>query len=227
MTRVAAAKKEQKPLAVRAGRPPRELAGEVDERILDAARQMFLERGLMGASIDEIARLARAGKPTIYARFPTKEALFIAVGMRNAASVRTRYGRDYATAGETIEERLVNLGTDILRSLLVSEVIDFMRLSASEARRIPELVNLGRTSRRDAAKAVYKALSDVAQAEDVNVFPALSADRLPVTTQLFMDLIVGRFLMRALVGEDLKVLRAEIAQHVELSVAFFLAGCRQ
>jgi len=27
----------------------------------------YFERGLAGASVDEIARLARAGKPTIYA----------------------------------------------------------------------------------------------------------------------------------------------------------------
>ena len=66
----------------RAGRPPKQLAGEVDARILDAARAVFLERGLAGASIDEIATRAGAGKPTIYARFPGKEALFTAVVMR-------------------------------------------------------------------------------------------------------------------------------------------------
>src|ERR1700739_3153495 len=65
--------------AVRSGRPPRELAGEVEERILDAAAKVFLERGFEGASIEEIADVARAGKPTIYARFPGKEALFAAV----------------------------------------------------------------------------------------------------------------------------------------------------
>ncbi len=40
---------------------------------------MFLERGFDGASIDEIAVEAHAGKPTIYARYPGKEALFSAV----------------------------------------------------------------------------------------------------------------------------------------------------
>jgi AcrR family transcriptional regulator len=68
--------------AVRTGRPPRKLAGEVDARILDAARRLFLERGLEGTSVDEIASLARAGKPTIYARFPSKETLFSAVVLR-------------------------------------------------------------------------------------------------------------------------------------------------
>jgi hypothetical protein len=42
--------------AVRFGRPPKELAGEVDERILDAARKVFVERGFEGASIDEMPR---------------------------------------------------------------------------------------------------------------------------------------------------------------------------
>jgi AcrR family transcriptional regulator len=50
--------------AVRFGRPPKELAGEVDTRIRAAARKVFLERGFEGASIDEIAEVARSGKPT-------------------------------------------------------------------------------------------------------------------------------------------------------------------
>src|ERR1700739_1386530 len=69
--------------AVRFGRPPKELAGEVDTRILDAARKMFLERGFEGASIDEIAAAARWGKPTIYARFRDKRALFTNVVTRD------------------------------------------------------------------------------------------------------------------------------------------------
>src|ERR1700690_155890 len=64
---------------VRYGRPPLDPAGRVGERILDAAGRVFLERGFQGASVDEIADAASAGKPTIYARFPNKQALFAAV----------------------------------------------------------------------------------------------------------------------------------------------------
>src|SRR5580704_11788940 len=78
-------------VAMRTGRPLREFAGEVDQRILDAARSVFLERGLAGASIDEIAATARAGKPTIYARYPDKETLFAAVVMRNVAITVERF----------------------------------------------------------------------------------------------------------------------------------------
>src|SRR5215472_11242024 len=94
--------------AARTGRPPRELAGEVESRILDAARRVFLERGLAGASIDEIAELACAGKPTIYARFPGKEALFSAVVMRKVAANVAGFA-NFAPAGATIEERLASV----------------------------------------------------------------------------------------------------------------------
>jgi AcrR family transcriptional regulator len=77
--------------AVRVGRPPKELAGEVDARILDAARKLFLERGFEGASIDEIAEAARSGKPTIYARFRDKRALFTEVVTRDILSRITEF----------------------------------------------------------------------------------------------------------------------------------------
>ncbi len=94
--------------AVRAGRPRRELAGKVGERILDAAGAVFLERGFSGASVDEIAELACAGKPTIYARFSGKEALFAAVVER---LVRRNTSLDAIPCpGASIEDRTRSSG---------------------------------------------------------------------------------------------------------------------
>jgi AcrR family transcriptional regulator len=212
--------------AGRIGRPPRELAGEVDERILDAARSIFLERGLAGASIDEIARLARAGKPTIYARFSTKEALFEAVGMRNAANVVARF-TDLPPAGETTEERLIWVGNNILQRLLASDAMDFIRLSIAESRRFPDIAGVGRMARERGAQAVTQILSEVAKSDEIGTFPAFAPERLPATTQFFLDLVVARLFVRALFGEDLELLRAEIGPHVAGAVTFFLAACRQ
>jgi hypothetical protein len=41
-----------------------------------------------------------------------------------------------------------------------------------------------------------------------------------------MDLVFKPMIMRALFGENLKLLRAEIKAHVVSRVAFFLAACR-
>ena len=101
---------------VRYGRPRRELAGQVEERILDAAGRVFLEHGFQGASVDEIAEAASAGKPTIYARFPSKQALFTAVIER---LVRRNTSLDaFACAGGSIEERL-----DALAALILTRVL--------------------------------------------------------------------------------------------------------
>src|SRR5215472_9947983 len=121
-------------VTVRSGRPPRALAGEVEERILDAAKKVFLGRGFEGASIDEIAEVARAGKPTIYARFPGKEALFAAVMARH---VRENIGSfaSIAPTGVRLEERLASIATAILHQVLSPGTIGLCRASIAEAPR--------------------------------------------------------------------------------------------
>lgn len=47
--------------------------------VLAAARELLAERGYSGFSIEEVARRAGAGKPTIYRWWPSKADLFIAV----------------------------------------------------------------------------------------------------------------------------------------------------
>jgi AcrR family transcriptional regulator len=217
----------QKRAAVRSGRPRRELAGEVDERILDAALRVFLERGLSGASIDEIASLARAGKPTIYARFPSKEALFAAVVMRNVSAIVGQF-EGHAPTGRTIEERLARFGAALLGWALAGDTVDLMRVGISEARRFPDLANgVQGMARQCGEGTVGRLLSEVAQSDGLGTLPAFAPERLAATTQCFMDLVFKPMIMRALFGEKLETLRAEIASHVAIRVRFFLAACRQ
>jgi AcrR family transcriptional regulator len=209
---------------VRAGRPPRRLAGEVDARILDAARRLFLERGLEGTSVDEIASLARAGKPTIYARFPSKETLFAAVVMR--ALPIEQFESD-APTGASVEERLESVGVTVLKWVLVIETIGMIRLAIAEARRLPHLASqVNRMARERGEEAVARLLGEVAQSDELGKLPAFAPERLATTTRFFRDLVVLPLFLRALYGEKLKVLHAEIGPHVARSVAFFLAACR-
>src|SRR5580704_405823 len=122
--------KRTKLQAGRVGRPPRQSAGEVDKRILGAARRVFLERGLAGASIDEIASIARAGKPTIYARFPNKEALFAAVMLSNVAATAARF-EGHVPTGSTLDERLAGLGAAIVYWVLAGDIVAVMRMGIS------------------------------------------------------------------------------------------------
>jgi AcrR family transcriptional regulator len=52
---------------------------DAEAAVLAAARQLLVDRGYQGFSVEEVARRAGAGKPTIYRWWPTKADLFIAV----------------------------------------------------------------------------------------------------------------------------------------------------
>ena len=63
----------------RGGRPSREAAALLGERILDVATELFLAEGYGATSIEAVAQRARISKRTFYHRFPDKAALFGAV----------------------------------------------------------------------------------------------------------------------------------------------------
>lgn len=209
---------------VRSGRPPRALAGEVDKRILDAAEKVFLERGFEGASVDEIADVARAGKPTIYARFPGKEALFAAVMARKVREVTSSF-ESIVPTGATIEERLASIAAAILRKVLGADAVGLIRATVAEPRRFPDLAaSVHRMGRERTSEAVAQLLGELPESDRL---PAFAADRRAATGRHFVEMIVLPMLIRALFGEHLPELRAEIGPHVARTVAFFLAACRQ
>src|SRR6478672_1579481 len=211
---------------VRLGRPPKELAGEVEERILDAARKVFLERGFEGASIDAIAEAARSGKPTIYARFPGKEALFTAVVMQRVAANVARF-EGYTPTGATIEQRLESVAVTVLKWFLLSDSIALMRVAIAEAFRFPDLASsVYAMARERGGQAVARLLAEAAQSDELGALPAFAPENVVTTTQLFYDLVILPLAMRALFGEKLKQLRAEIEPHAKRSIALFLAACR-
>lgn len=49
------------------------------DKLLDAARELFLRQGLRATRMEAIARAAGVAKPTLYAYFPDKDALFLAI----------------------------------------------------------------------------------------------------------------------------------------------------
>jgi AcrR family transcriptional regulator len=208
------------------GRPPKEHAGRVEERILDASRKMFLERGFEGASIDEIAALARSGKPTIYARFRDKRALFTAVMTRDILTHIEHFKGD-VPAGGSIEERLAGAGVALLQWALDSDRVGLLRLAIAEVHRFPDLAsNVSRSARDLSTEVVARLLREIAQSDELGTQPAFAPQRLPRTARSFLDLVVVPILVRALFEQKLETLRPEIGRHVASSVAFFLAACQ-
>lgn len=82
-------------------------SGSTRERVLQAADRLWGERGVRGASLDDIAREAAVTKPTVYYYFADKSALFTAV----VCSVLEEHGGALKTAsrrGGRARDRLVS-----------------------------------------------------------------------------------------------------------------------
>lgn len=107
--------------------------------VLDAAFDVFLERGFEAAKLDEIARRAGVAKGTLYLYFASKEALFEEL-------IRSLLASPFQTAGEAMlkqdlpaEAMLRGLIAFAKTEILGTRRKDIARLILSEAGRFPQL----------------------------------------------------------------------------------------
>ena len=123
------------------GRPRAEQAGQVDERILEAAWAVLLEVGPEVLTLDRVAAAARASKQTIYARHDGKLALLHAV-LASRVSAATA-GLDILAEAGTAHAAFLDL---LLRAvvafgqpekLMLDRVIDWIDAASGEAEARP------------------------------------------------------------------------------------------
>lgn len=61
------------------GRPPRDSGEDVRKKILEAATELFSERGYAATPVNAVCELAGVGKPAVYWHFESKRGLLAAV----------------------------------------------------------------------------------------------------------------------------------------------------
>jgi AcrR family transcriptional regulator len=82
-------------------------ARPTDDELLDAARAVFVERGFAQATMDVIAERADSTKPTLYAHFGDKIALYQATVSREVEALRQWMITTYESAGpRPVEQRV-------------------------------------------------------------------------------------------------------------------------
>jgi AcrR family transcriptional regulator len=89
--------------------PLRLSADERREQVVVAAITEFAEQGYQAASTAAIARRAGISQPYIYALFPSKQDLFIAVHDEVVGRIRRAFS-EAASQGATVDERLSLMG---------------------------------------------------------------------------------------------------------------------
>lgn len=210
-------------LCGRKGRPSAAMAGEVDERILDAATAMFLEHGFAGASLERIAEAAGAGKATLYSRYSGKEALFSDVVKRSVERSLRLINETPASA--SLHERLTLATKALVTRLLSDEVIGLIRMVIADAPRFPSLARLTHEAGRvRAIEALSVIIADHSQQpRDATARPAIKRHARALATQI-LDAIVAPLVMQSLMGEDIDEIRGAIRGHVKQTLALFVAA---
>jgi AcrR family transcriptional regulator len=132
------AAKEQQLLKPRRGRPSAARAEAIDKHVIEIARRMFLSDGYDVVAMEQVAATARISKGTLYARHPSKEALFSAVveaAIREWSDASSE--QDYLLTDD-IGQRLRHHALAIITSMRRPDVVAFQRLVLSVRDRFPE-----------------------------------------------------------------------------------------
>ena len=121
------------------GRPKIEDLEALERRLVLVARQAFALNGYGATSINSIARSARVSKNTLYARFPSKAALFRAIVAGQIASVDEELPPASEIDDVPLEQKLRAYFNVALKKSLSGDILQINRLIVSESYQFPEL----------------------------------------------------------------------------------------
>lgn len=123
----------------RRGRPNAAQVAAIERAILSTARTRFLEDGYDAVSMEGVAAETGVSKGTLYARYPSKEALFAAVVEASVQGWSELSARNDHLLTDDIGERLRHHAVTIAASLVQPDVRAFQRLILANRDRFPEL----------------------------------------------------------------------------------------
>jgi AcrR family transcriptional regulator len=168
---------EQEGIEATAGRPR---DPEIDRRILEAATALFAEVGWAGFNFESVARESGVGKPSIYLRWKSKEALLngaLQAGIANVDDVDTG----------SIRTDLIELARQLLKLYLGPGRLAVERMKL-EARQIPGVAERSASLQESQVRA---ARAMVHRAVDRGELPAKTS------VTLLLDTFFGAVTMHA------------------------------
>ena len=202
--------------AGRGGRPRTADLERLNENILAAAGELFLQHGFDGTSMDAIAERARISKRTLYARHADKAALF------NTA-IFDLLGR-FLVPIETIRYEPGDLGAallavarDMVTGVVRPEFVAVYRLVMFEAQRRPEFGRWINDARRRPAVQTIAAILKQHQDE-------LRVTDFERAAEHFMSLTVDVGVRLGAFG--FKTMARETEDGLQVAVDLFLNGAR-
>lgn len=142
-----------------------------DAAILDAALDLFIERGASGASIEAIARQAGVAKLTVYRRWQTKEDLLMAALEHSRAPETTEAATQPATIDDLVDRTAELLSQPRFRALMARVIgasVDHPQLVEAYTKRHlqPRMAAITEIARQAIAAGQFAPATDPSAVQD-------------------------------------------------------------
>jgi len=191
-----------------------------DERrglLLQAAEDVFIERGYGLATMDDVSRRAGMSKKTIYQLFATKQALFEALIAQNIEHLMMPIRADDGTRSPraVLEEFL----TQLARFLLSPRQVAMSRLVISEMHRTPEIAQSFMLQAMDRGRGTL-----VRWLERQHARGALHVEDADEATSMLCGFVISEPQMCLLYGQDAPSTWAAIDRRVQRGLDVFFRG---
>jgi len=198
-------------------------AGRKQEQVINAARDLFLQHGFEGATMNMIAAHAEVSKATLYAYYPTKEQVFVAVIQREVAQLRATITSASQDEALPIRDKLLEVGNTVICALTLPDHVAFFRAIIAATLRFPELGRIINQDFREPLRAsVAQMLALATQRGE------LSCPHPESAANTFLCIVRGDFAMTALLDAvAARQLQPSIRAHIEENVDIFLRAFGQ
>jgi TetR/AcrR family transcriptional repressor of mexJK operon len=188
--------------------------------IVDAAATLFLERGYLGTSVEQIASFAGVSKPTVYRFFADKEHLLteIVLGMLDRRGDPFRAELDALADTDDLSAELRRLARDYINVVTQPTGLALRRLVIGASHQLPEL-----------AQAYYERAQDRTLGALAGVFAHLTQrgllelDEPRTAASQFAFLVLGEALDKSLFCPTEPLSETQLERQADTGVTAFLA----
>ena len=191
--------------------------GRKVEQVIEGARKVFLRDGYEGASVDEIARVARVSKATLYSYFPDKREMFTEV-TRAECLRQAEASMEMIDPARGVASTLRVAGQNLLQFITSDFGKQVFRICVAESDRFPEL---GRRFYESGPKMVRDKL--VLFLNDGVERGELAIDDVELAADQFAELCKADIFPRILFCREWQPSQDDISRVVEGAVEMFMA----
>ena len=191
--------------------------------ILEAARELFLQHGYLGTSMDDVAAVAKVSKQTVYKHFGDKRRMFVELltGDMGSADASVAALAEAVPDSQDLETDLRAFARGYLAAVMQPHLMRLRRLVIGEAERFPELAAAWYASGPAQAYATFASWFEVLDRRGL-----LRADDPVLAAQHFNWLILSIPLNEAMARpiDDSLVAENDLHRYADEGVRVFLAA---